>query len=102
VIATSALFTAVKKGAPWAVCFYLKSRCGWRDFRDPANVTMTVAMQAWEQERERQRELTALLTLDEKRIYVALLERAAARQKRQGEATVMVQPRAGQAGEEPE
>jgi hypothetical protein len=33
-VATSKLFEMVKKGAPWAVCIYLKARCGWREMTD--------------------------------------------------------------------
>jgi hypothetical protein len=29
--AVSKLFEAVKDGAPWAICFWLKCRAGWRE-----------------------------------------------------------------------
>jgi hypothetical protein len=31
VVATSKLFEKVKAHAPWAVCFFLKNCCGWRE-----------------------------------------------------------------------
>ena len=34
----------VKKGAAWAVCFYLKAKCGWRDSPDPAGVNVNIGV----------------------------------------------------------
>ena len=33
-MAQSALFTAIKKGEAWAVCFWLKTREGWREVQN--------------------------------------------------------------------
>jgi hypothetical protein len=86
-IATNKLFENVKKGAPWAVCFYLKSRCGWRerDGESGAHVNVVnmngVPSDDEQRRREEQEELIKLLSAQERRIYLALMDRAARRQR---------------------
>ena len=77
----------VKAGNVVATIFYLKAKCGWRDMPDPREVNINVhggpgSMGAVEREQEeaRQRALVSLLTTDERRIYLDLMERAARRQ----------------------
>ncbi len=88
-IATSELFKKVKKGDAWAVCFFLKSRYGWKDWADPNQVNINVngnGVPAEVKERERvdeMRKLFALLTDDEQQIYVDLLRVARQRQDAQ-------------------
>jgi hypothetical protein len=89
IVATSQLFHRVKKGEAWAVIFFLKARCGWRETGDPARVNVNIGtLQAKtadaeqrEQELEEQRKLISLLTTDERRTYLELMERAARRQR---------------------
>jgi len=95
-LATSKLFEAVKKGQAWGVCFYLKSRCGWRDTPEPGGVNVNIHggrqdFEEREAEEARQRELISLLTVDERRAYLELMERAARRQ-REGMPAIDVRP----------
>jgi len=77
--------------------FWLKARHGWRETGDPAAVnvnigTLRAETAEAEQERlEKQRALINLLTTDEKRQYLELMERAARRQ-REGMPAIDVRP----------
>jgi len=88
----------VKAGNLGAVIFYLKAKCGWRDMPDPRDVNVNInggpgSMREVEREQEeaRQRELISLLTVDERRQYLELMERAARRQ-REGMPAIDVRP----------
>jgi len=87
----------VKAGNLGATIFYLKAKCGWRDTPDPREVNVNIngpgSMSAEEREQEeaRQRELISLLTVDERRQYLELMERAARRQ-REGMPAIDVRP----------
>ena len=67
--------------------FWLKARAGWRDLPDPREVNVNIngpgSMSAEEREQElaEQRKLISLLTVDEMRQYLELMERAARRQR---------------------
>lgn len=37
-MAVGKLYDALKKGQPWAICFYLKCRAGWREIQKEADV----------------------------------------------------------------
>ena len=95
-LATSKLFEAVKKGQGWAICFFLKSRCGWRDTPGPGGVNVNIhgGPQRFEErkaEEEHHAGAHRLLTVDERRQYLELMERAARRQ-REGMPAIEVQP----------
>jgi hypothetical protein len=82
-IATGKLFAMVKAGNLGAVIFYLKAKCGWRDWPDPAGVSVNIGMTDEERQaaEARQREMFKLLTPDEMRMYRELLQRLAVRQQ---------------------
>jgi AcrR family transcriptional regulator len=90
-LATSKLFEALKAGKAWAICFYLKARCGWRENDvSGANVNVNVALdgmsvkaekQRLDERRKQQRKLIRLLTVDERQTYLDLMSRAAERYK---------------------
>jgi hypothetical protein len=88
-LATSQLFAAVKAGQPWAICFFLKTRHGWRENdTSGANLNVNIGLvPEWEEaERERvkeQKKLIRLLTVDERREYLELMRKAAERQRQQ-------------------
>lgn len=80
----------MKKGEAWAICFYLKSRCGWREITEPGavnvNINGTLAGETAQAERERiakRRALIRLLTVAKQRQYLELLRKAAERQQEQ-------------------
>jgi len=75
---------------------FLKSRCGWRDTPEPGGVNVNIhgGPQGFEErkaEEEKQRKLISLLTVDERRQYLELMERAARRQ-REGMPAIEVRP----------
>ena len=93
-VATSKLFEAVKRGEAWAICFFLKARHGWRESDVPGGVNVNInggasgmtseaAVEAEKARAAKRRELLLLLTPAERRSYLELLRRAAARQDAQ-------------------
>jgi len=97
-VATGKLFKMVQAENLGAVIFYLKAKCGWRDTPDPRDINVNInggpgSMGEVEREQEeaRQRELISLLTVDERRQYLELMERAARRQ-REGMPAIDVRP----------
>jgi hypothetical protein len=92
-IISSKLVEAAKKGAPWAICFFLKSRCGWRETADPAPVNVNIhngmpgaAGEDQESFEQEQRALMKLMTPEELRQHVELTRRLALRRQQQREA----------------
>jgi len=94
-VATGKLFKMVQAENLGAVIFYLKAKCGWRDLPDPrGDVNVNIGLMGAEQREEqmaKQRELINLLTVDERRQYLELMERAARRQ-REGMPAIDVRP----------
>jgi hypothetical protein len=90
IVASSKLFQMVKGGNLGAVIFYLKSRAGWREHSDGANANIKLNIsgrgermeEEIEAERQEQMKMVRLLTVEERRIYLDLMERAAERLKR--------------------
>jgi len=96
-VVSSKLFERAKAGNVVAMIFWLKARHGWRETGDPAAVNVnigTLRAETAEAEQERleeQRKLISLLTVDERRTYLELMERAARRQ-REGMPAIEVRP----------
>jgi hypothetical protein len=109
-VVTGTLFDRAKKGEAWAVCFYLKARCGCRDSDPPGGVSVSVSTGYGGAEDadwvEEQKKLIRLLTVQERKVYLSLLDRAATRQKgqeqRSRKPTTEMQSQPGQANGEPE
>jgi hypothetical protein len=89
VVVTNKLFEAAKQGKAWAICFYLKTRCGWHEnFAGGANVNVSV--NGWSgasldeeraRERDEQERLIKLLTHEERSQYLKFMDRIARRQR---------------------
>ena len=95
-VVSSKLFEKAKAGNVVAMIFWLKARAGWRDLPDPREVNVNIGMggmtaEQREEEMAKQRELISLLTVDERRTYLELMERAARRQ-REGMPAIEVRP----------
>jgi hypothetical protein len=72
-------------GLAWAVCFYLKAKCGWRDWPDPAGVSVNIGVADEERQaaEDRQRALFKLATPEEIAMYRRFLQRLLIRQQQQ-------------------
>ena len=81
---TNKLWDTAQAGNLTAMIFWLKARAGWRDAPDPAAVNVNeMRAETIEEEKARvarRRALLKLLTVEERKPYVKLLEAAAKRQ----------------------